>query len=89
MSDVILERRYDPPLTDGRFRELTGRLSPCLDRAGIQWVRSHLSRDRRRLICHFRATDAGALRAALRQARIDYERVWSSEVLEPQQETTS
>jgi hypothetical protein len=89
MSDVILERSYDPPLTDERFRELTGRLGPCLDRGGIQWVRSHLSRDRRRLICHFRATDAGALRAALRQARIDYERVWSSEVLEPQEEATS
>jgi hypothetical protein len=83
MADVIVERSYDPPLTDELFEEFTGRLMPCLHRSGIRWVRSHLSRDRRRLICHFRASDAGALRDALRQARIEYERVWSGEVLEP------
>ena len=83
MADVILERSFDPPLTDERFAEISGRLSPCLDRSGIQWVRSHLSRDRRRLICHFEASDAGAVRDALRQARLDYEAVWSGELLEP------
>lgn len=83
MANVILERSFEPPLTDERLSEITGRLSPCLDRSGIQWIRSHLSRDRRRLICHFEAADAGAVRDALRQARLDFERVWSGEVLEP------
>lgn len=83
MAQVILERSFDPPLTDERLSEITGRLSPCLDRNGIQWIRSHLSRDRRRLICHFEAPDAGAVRGALRQARLEHERVWSGEVLEP------
>jgi len=83
MADVILERSFEPPLTDERFSEISGRLSPCLDRSGIQWIRSHLSRDRRRLICHFQASDAGAVRDALRQARLDFERVWSGELLEP------
>jgi hypothetical protein len=83
MADVILERSFDPPLTDERFSEITGRLSPCLDRSGIQWIRSHLSGDRRRLICQFQASDAGSVRDALRQARLDFERVWSGELLEP------
>lgn len=83
MADVILERSFDPPLTDELFAELTDRLSPCLDRNGVHWVRSHLSRDRRRLICHFRAPDAGAVRSSLRQGRVDYERVWSGNILEP------
>jgi hypothetical protein len=83
MANVILERRFDPPLTDERFAEFSGRLSPCLDRNGIRWVRSHLSRDRRRLICHFLAPDAGVVRGALKQARLDYEEVWSGDILEP------
>lgn len=83
MANVILERRFDPPLSDERFAQLTNQLTPCLDRTGVTWVRSHLSRDRRRLICHFQAPDAGALRSALRQARIDYQDVWSSELFEP------
>lgn len=83
MANVILERSFDPPLTDELFAELTGRLSPCLDRNGVRWIRSHLSRDRRRLICLFQAPDAGAVRGALRQARIEHERVWSGEILEP------
>lgn len=83
MAHVILERRFDPPLTDERHAELAGRLTPCLDRNGVRWVRSHLSRDRRRLICEFEAPDAGAVRGALRQARLDHERVWSGELVEP------
>lgn len=83
MAHVILERSFDPPLTDELLTELTARLSPCLDRNGIRWIRSHFSRDRSRLICLFEATDAGTVRGALRQGRIEYERVWSGEVLEP------
>jgi hypothetical protein len=84
MADVILERRFDPPLTDERFAELSERLSSCLDRNGITWIRSHLSLDRRRLVCLFRASDAGAVRNALRQARLEHERVWSAQILEPE-----
>lgn len=83
MANVILERSFDPPLTDERMGEMSGRLSPCLDRSGVQWIRSHLSRDRRRLICQFEASDAGVVREALRQARLDFERVWSGEMVEP------
>jgi hypothetical protein len=83
MGSVILERSFNPPLTDERFEEISGRLMPCLDRNGIRWIRSHLSRDRSRLICHFEAPDAGAVRGALRQARLEHERVWPADILEP------
>jgi hypothetical protein len=83
MSNVILERVFDPPLTDERFAELSGRLGPCLQRNDIRWIRSHRSLDRTRLICLFEAPDADTLRDALRQAKIEHERVWSADVLEP------
>ncbi len=83
MAHVILERSFDPPLTDETFGELGARLSPCLDRSGVRWIRSHMSRDRRRLICEFEAPDAGAVRDALQQARLEHERVWSGELVEP------
>lgn len=83
MATVILERSFDPPLTEQRFGQLAARLAPCLDRSGIQWMRSHMSRDRTRLICEFEAPDAGVLRGALRQARIEYDRVWSAAFLRP------
>jgi hypothetical protein len=83
MPTVILERNFDPPLTDERHAEFAARLLPCLDRNGVGWIRSHISLDRRRLICLFDAPDAGAVRGALRHARLEHERVWSCEVLEP------
>ena len=83
MAHVILERSFEPPISDERLGEISARLMPCLDRSGIRWIRSHFSRDRRRLICHFEAPDAGAVRDALQQARLEHERVWSAELLEP------
>jgi hypothetical protein len=83
MANVILERTFDPPLTDERHAAFSAQLSPCLARNGIEWIRSHLSLDRSRLICLFQAPDAGAVRSALRQARLEHERVWSCELLEP------
>lgn len=83
MADVILERVFEPPLTEERHAEFSQRLLPCLDRNGVTWIRSHLSLDRTRLICLFRAPDAGSVRSALRQARLEHERVWSARILEP------
>ncbi len=83
MAHVILERMFDPPLTEERHAAFSEKLSPCLDRNGITWIRSHLSLDRSRLICLFQAPDAGAVRGALRQARLEHERVWSCDLLEP------
>jgi len=83
MANVILERTFDPPLTEERHAAFAERLSPCLERNGIEWIRSHLSLDRHRLICVFQAPDAGAVRSALRQARVEHERVWSCHLLEP------
>jgi DNA mismatch repair protein MutH len=83
MADVILERSFEPPLTEERHAEFSARLSPCLARSGVTWIRSHLSLDRTRLICVFRAPDAGSVRNALRQARLEHDRVWSAEIVEP------
>ncbi len=48
MANVVLARSFDPPATEEGFAELRGCLSPCLDRSGAGWTRSHPSRDRRR-----------------------------------------
>jgi len=83
MSTVILERAFDPPLTDALFNEMNGRLGPCLERSNIKWIRSHRSLDRTRLLCVFEAPDADTVRDALRQARVAHERVWPGDILEP------
>lgn len=83
MARVILERNFDPPVTDDERQRLTGRLAPCLEQHGARWIESRLSVDGRRMICEFEAPDAEAIRTALRTARLRYDRVWSARVVRP------
>ncbi len=53
-------------------------LESCLNLHGIVPLRTYLTSDGRRLLCHFQAPDADSLRMALRLARIDYDAVWSA-----------
>lgn len=88
MPSVVLERTFDPPLTEEEFARISNRLAPCLEQHGIRWIESHLSLDRRRLICRFAAADAEGVRSALRRARLHYERVWTADLLLPNEADT-
>ena len=56
-------------------------MAPCLEQYGVTWMRSYFSSDRRRMICHYEAPDAEAVRASNRAAGALFEQVWSAEGL--------
>jgi len=76
MTDVFLEREFDPPLTPERLGEMVADTGGCLSLHRVDAVASFLSSDRCRMICHFRGPDAESVRNALRKARSDMTRCW-------------
>jgi hypothetical protein len=75
---MIVEMSFDPPLTDEEHDRTANRLDPCLEAHGAMWMRSYLSNDRRRMICHFEAADAEAVRESYRSAGMKFDRVWTA-----------
>ncbi len=83
MARLILEKEFDPPLTEEQHNQEAQRTDPCLEAYGARWIRSYLSADRRRIVCEFEAEDADAVRSAFRSAGVAFTRVWTAEVFEP------
>jgi hypothetical protein len=84
MTHIIVEQTFDPPLTPEAFSRLAARVEPCLEQHDVVWIRSFMGADRRRMICHFEAVDAEAVRAAYRSADAPFDRVWTAEVRSPE-----
>jgi hypothetical protein len=68
MTDVFILRSFDPPLDDAGFDAMAARSTECLGLHRVEWQRSLLALDGRRLFCWFSAPDAESTRLALRQA---------------------
>lgn len=83
MAHLILEREFDPPLTEEERDREAARVDPCLEAYGARWLRSYYSTDRRRIVCEFEAADAEAVRAAFRSAGLAFARVWTADVYYP------
>ena len=83
MTQVIVENTFEAPLTSEDLQGMNERGEPCLQVYGVVWRVSYLSLDRRRMVCHFEAADAEAVRTALRSAAIKFDRVWATEVRLP------
>lgn len=83
MAHVIVERTFDAPLSDEQLEAAMKRLNPCLAQYGVRWVRSFLSNDRRRDVCEYEASDAEAVRVAHHTADMPYQRVWTAQMLTP------
>ena len=80
MAHLIVEQTFETPLTDEEHARIGTRLDTCLEVHGARWVRSYLSRDRRRMVCEFEAPDAEAVRTSYRSAGIQFDRAWTAEV---------
>lgn len=74
--NVILERSWDPPLTEADMRVILTTPQDCFDLHRVAWQGSMLSADGRELVCHFNAPDAESARIALQQAGADVARLW-------------
>ena len=81
METLILERTFDEPLTEDLLAAVQARMAPCLEQYGVTWVRSYFSTDHRRMICHYEAPDAEAVRTSNRAAEALFDQVWSAEIL--------
>jgi hypothetical protein len=68
MSDIFVQRSFDPPLTDESFDEMARNGLSCLNLYRVKWRQSFLSADGCRLVCWFSAPDAESTRLALRKA---------------------
>jgi hypothetical protein len=80
MTDVFLERRFDPPLTPTDVLAMAGESGGCFDLYRVDWQQSFLSADGRQMICWFSGPDAESARIALREANADISVLWPGTV---------
>jgi len=85
MTSVLVESVFDVPISDEELGRMAQRADPCLEVRNSAWVRTSLSKDRKRMICEFAAPDAESVRQALRSAEHPFERVWSADVFAVEQ----
>jgi hypothetical protein len=81
MPRVIVERTFDPPMTDAELEAVQARLAPCLDLYNVRWVRSRWSSDRRRMICEYDAADTASVRNVQHEAEASFDRAWAADIL--------
>jgi len=82
MPYLIVEYRFDPPLSDESLRGAFDALKPCLEIRNIRRLRSWLAEDRRRMICEYHAPDAQTVREAYQAAKVPYVSVWPGQLFE-------
>jgi hypothetical protein len=83
MPYLLVEYRFDPPVTNDQLTKATIALGDCIEVRGIQTLRSWVSTDRRRGVCEYRAADAESLRDAYRAAGVTCSAIWSATLFEP------
>jgi hypothetical protein len=83
MVYLILEKEFDPPLSEEQHDREAQALDACLVAHGVRWLRSYLATDRRRMICEFEAVDTEAVRSSFRSAGVSFVRVWAAHAFHP------
>lgn len=80
MTEMILERQFDPPLTrDGVF-QMAREGVECFGLHRVGWHGSLLAGDGRRMACWFHGPDTESARTALRQVGADVAGLWPATV---------
>ena len=85
MPYLLVEYRFDPPVTDEQLTTATIALGDCLKVRGITKLRSWVANDRKRGVCEYRAADAESVRDAYRAAGVTCSAIWSATLFEPNQ----
>jgi len=76
-ANVVVERSFEVPVTLEQIQAIEDAGVACLNARGVEFVRTFFSRDRRRLICLYRAPYAESVREAQRLASMPVDAVWS------------
>lgn len=80
MAILVLKQTFETPISPEELNDSARRIDKCLEAHGARWMRSYLSKDRKRMICEFEAPDAEQVRDSYRSAGVDFERCWSADV---------
>jgi len=80
MTELILERRFDPAITSADVMALAEESGGCFALYRVDWRQSFLSMDGHRLICWLAAPDAESARLALRQGGVAEHLIWPGTV---------
>jgi len=86
MTQLVLERSFDPPLTRDDVVTIARDSAWCFQTYRVSWLGSMLATGGHTMVCRFDAADAESIRQALRQARADMSRAWigtTHEVADP------
>jgi hypothetical protein len=76
MTDVFLERRFEPAITADEVLAMAQEARGCFEVHRVGWQNSLLSTDGANLVCWFQGGDAESARNALRQADADIRMLW-------------
>ena len=82
MTDLFLERRFNPPLEPASVVGMALDSRDCFDRNQVEWKCSFLATDGHRMVCWFRAPDTESARIALRQSNADLQVFWRGSVID-------
>jgi hypothetical protein len=83
MPYLIVEYRWDPPITSEQLAGAMAAIGDCLQVRGITKLRSWVASDGRRGMCEYRAPDAESVREAYRAAGVSAAAIWSATLFEP------
>jgi hypothetical protein len=82
VSEILLERHFDPPLTPQDVLAMAGadEASQCFGLHRVTWRMSFLASTGGQMVCWFSGPDAQSVRTALRQVGADVRRLWPGTV---------
>jgi hypothetical protein len=80
MTDMFLERRFDPAIGKANVVQMAVDGRNCLGMHRVEWHSSFLGAGGDRMLCWFSAADMESVRIALRQLDTDMEVFWRGNV---------
>jgi len=80
METVVVERLFPEPIEVDEIEEMKAAAAHCFEMRDVEFVRTFIAPDRKRMICVYRAPDAEAVREANRHAGAPFEAVWTATV---------
>jgi hypothetical protein len=81
MPRIIVERSFEPPISQEDLSAAMQRIGGCVDLYGVRYIRSRISTDRRRSFCEFEAADAQSVRDVQIAAQAPFVRVWAADIV--------
>jgi len=82
LQRIVVERSFDAPHTEADMQAVAGRMRPCLAAYQVNWKRTVVSADRKRIVCEYEAPDAETVRRIQHEAGAQFDRIWVGSVIE-------